>query len=201
MSCELCERPADAYLCPACAADLADRLDLLPALYEQLGDMLAPARGDGGRTATVVTAPIPVRLDVVDHRTAFAVLPSWARALADDREQAAQVLRADDLGARVTAACAVLRGAVPWIAATWPAAADLAREVRDLYDGARTVVGADDLPARMGRCPAVVDGAVCGAELLLPHGQQVLRCQWCSATYPPGVWAALRMAQTKVSAA
>jgi hypothetical protein len=99
VSCELCERPTDAYLCGRCAADLGERLEQLPGLYAALGGMLA------------------------------------------------------------------------------------------------------DLPARMGRCPQEVHGAACGAELLLPQGQQVLRCPWCSATYPPGVWAALKVAQRVLSPA
>lgn len=199
MLCELCERPSgDAYLCPSCAADLADRLEQLPALFTDLGDMLAPVRShDGGRGATLVDSPLPVDIDVVDHRTAFAVLPSWARALAEDRKMPVPAPAADDLGAQVTAACSALRSAAPWIAVGWPAAGDCAREVKQLHDDIRTVVGGVDLPARMGRCPALADAARCGAELLLPSGQQVVRCAWCGATYPPGVWAALRAAQRR----
>jgi hypothetical protein len=201
--CELCERPAaDAYLCPGCADDLLDRLRRLPVLYAALGAMLTPARGTGGgRAATVVEAPAPVRLDVADARAAFGALPSWARALADDRRRpeltsSRRALAApDDLGARVTAACRALAAAQEWIVSSWPAAGDCAREVRDLHDAARTIVGVDDLPARMGRCPKLVQGEPCGAELLLPEGAQVVHCRWCKATYPTGVWAALRVAQ------
>lgn len=204
MYCELCTRPTgDAYLCPPCSADLGDRLEQLPGLYAALGAMLAPVRsaeGGGGRTAAV-EAPLPLRSDVADARADFAVLEVWARALAQDRQQPAAVPAADDLGARVTAACAALVAAVPWIAASWPAAADCAHEVRDLYDSARSVVGAADLPARMGPCPTVVHGQPCGAELLLPAGAQVLACPWCGTTYPPGVWAALKVAQRAVSPA
>jgi hypothetical protein len=209
--CELCERPAgEAYLCEPCAADLNDRLEQLPALYAALGGMLAPVRsaeGGGGRTAAV-EAPLPVRADVVDARGDFAVLPVWARAMAEDRRlpaltstRKAAVAAPDDLGARVRAACTALAAAVPWIASSWPAAADCAHEVRDLYDDARSVVGTEDLPARMGRCPQLVHGEPCGAELLLPSGAQILTCPWCGVTYPPGVWAALRVAQRGLSPA
>jgi hypothetical protein len=204
--CELCERPAaDAYLCPSCEQDLTERLERLPVLYAGLGAMLAPPQGRGdGRGTALVVAPAPARLDVVDARSAFAVMPQWARALADDRHlpeltsPRRPVEAPDDLGARIGAACTALAAAREWIAASWPAAGDLAREVRDLHDDARTVLGVDDLPARMGRCPQAVDGAPCGAELLLPDGAQVLRCRWCGTTYPPGVWAALKVAQTRV---
>ncbi|CAG6392745.1 hypothetical protein NMG29_06515 [Streptomyces cocklensis] len=203
MPCEMCDRPAGAdYLCARCTADLGLRLGQLPALYAALGSMLAPGRtADGGRGATLVEAPAPARLDVVDQRAEFGVLEVWARALAADRAVPVAVPGADDLGARATAACAALGAAVDWIASSWPAAGDCAGEVRGLFDGARSVVGAGDLPARMGRCPRLVHGAACGAELLLPQGQQVLRCGWCGATYPPGVWAALRVAQRDLAAA
>lgn len=207
MSCELCERPATAYLCPACARDLAERLQRLPGLFAALGAMLTPARSTGGgRGATVVEAPIPVRLDVVDARSAFVVLPTWARALADDRRRPEltsprkAVGGPDDLAARVTAACRALAAARQWIASSWPAAGDCAREVRNLYDAARTVTGTEDLSTPMGRCPAPVDGRPCGATLTLQSGRQVLRCEWCTATYPPGVWAALKREQQLVLA-
>jgi hypothetical protein len=164
--CLLCERPlGDAYLCPSCSADLADRLGRLPALYAALGSMLTPERGSGGgRTAAAVEAPLPLRVDVVDVRAEFGVLEVWARALAQDRRQPAPVPAGDGLGARVAAACAALAAEVPWIAAAWPGAEDLAREVRALHDDARSVVGTEDLPARMGRCPQLVDGQVCGDQ-------------------------------------
>jgi hypothetical protein len=201
--CLLCERPlGDAYLCPSCSADLRDRLGRLPALYAALGGMLTPERSSGGgRTAAAVEAPLPVRADVADQRADFAVLEVWARALTQDRRQPAPVPAGDDLGARVVAACAALAAEVPWIAAAWPAAGDCAQEVRDLHDDARSIVGAADLPARMGRCPQLVHGQPCGAELLLPAGAQVLRCPWCSATYPPGTWGMLKVEQRKAAQA
>jgi hypothetical protein len=203
VSCEMCDRPTGDYLCTRCAADLGERLGQLPALYAALGTMLAPGRSadSGGRSAAAVEAPLPLRPDVADVRGGFGILPMWARALADDRRlpeltsTRKGIVAPDDLGHRVTAACTALVAAGGWIASSWPAAGDFAREVRDLYDGARSVVGAADLPARMGRCPRQVHGELCGAELLLPQGQQVVRCAWCGSTYPPGVWAALRVAQ------
>lgn len=206
MSCEMCERPAagDDYLCAGCSRDLAERLGQLPGLYVALGGMLAPGRAadSSGRAAAAVEVPLPVRTDVVDARAEFAVLEVWARALAADQGVAHPVARpvTEELGSRVQAASGALRVAVWWIASVWPAAGDCAREVRDLYDSARSVVGAADLPARMGRCPQQVHGEPCGAELLLPQGVQVLRCPWCGATYPPGVWAALKVAQRAMPA-
>jgi len=199
VNCELCERPAaDAYLCDGCTQDTAERLEGLPSLFEQLADMLIPQGSpDGGRRGSrLIESPSP-DLDVIDHRAAFAVLPSWHRALFDAPGWPQPSTGLADLDGRMLAACMALRASVEWVAASWPAAGDFAREVRDLHDDARSVVGAADLDARMGLCPAVVGGVVCGALLRLPYGQQVVRCDWCSATYPPGVWAALRREQAR----
>lgn len=203
MSCELCERPAgDAYLCPSCVQDTVDRLLRLPALYAGLGIMLTPPAGTGGgRGATLVVSPLPLVPEVADARALFGVLPTWARALADDRQVPPAVPAGPDLGHQLTAACTALAAARAWIASSWPAAGDLASEVRDLHDDARTILGTPDLDARMGPCPTVIDGAPCGADLLLPHGEQVVRCRWCGATYPPATWAALKREQTAVLAA
>jgi len=197
-TCEACQRPVPAgYLCESCRQDLGERLEQLPALHAALGELLVPSRRAAearGGPAVLVVSPAPADIDAIEARGEFGVLEVWARACAEDRK--APVPAAEDgAGARVTAACASLRAALDWIASTWPAAGDCAREVGDLHAAARQMTGAADLPARMGRCPQLVHGSPCGAELLLPDGQQVLHCRWCGATYPPGVWAALRVAQ------
>jgi LSD1 subclass zinc finger protein len=194
-TCEACDRPVPGgYLCPGCQDDFTDRLAALPTLYAALGAMLHPGRSTDGRGGTVVEAPAPARLDVIDARAEFGVLSSWARALAEDMRTPIPAMP-DDLGARVTAACAALAAAREWIATSWPDAGPCATAVRVVYDDARSITGTENLPAKMGRCPTVVHGQACGAELLLPDGAQVLRCAWCGTTYPPGVWAALRVAQ------
>jgi hypothetical protein len=199
--CELCERPAgDAYLCGRCAATWrrAPGAAARAVRGARRDARAGPAADGGGRSRHAVEAPLPLR---PTSPTPAASSSCWrcgrGRSPPTGRRPRPRPT-ADDLGARVTAACAALVAAVGWIGSSWPAAGDCAREVRDLYDGARSVVGAADLPARMGRCPQLVHGAACGAELLLPSGQQVLRCQWCGATYPPGVWAALKVAQRGV---
>lgn len=202
MTCELCERDlrdTAAHLCEGCAADTGERLAALPVLFRRLGEMLVPGRSGDGRGSRPTEAPAPADLDVIEVRAGFDILVRWQCHLAEARGLP-RPQRSDDPGRRIAAAAAALRAELPWIAAN-PAAGQFAAEMQGLHDDTRTVVGQPDLDVRMGRCPTVHRGVACGAELRLPAGQQVLRCAWCGATYPPGVWAALRLAQTKVAAA
>jgi LSD1 subclass zinc finger protein len=200
--CELCGRraPAEAYLCASCALDTAERLERLPEMAEELAALLIPGRQAGdGRSSRPVHAPTP-DLDRVTTRYGFGILPSWHAALFDAPGWPTPPGRIDGFDARITAACMALRASIEWIA-RWPVGGDLAREVKELFVDTLTLTRGRDLPARMGPCPAVHDGVLCGAPLRLPDGEQVVRCEWCQATYPPGVWVALRRAQAQASAA
>lgn len=191
-SCGLCERGSSAYLCDRCSRDTGERLVELPAMFEQ---MILPKRtGDASGARVRERTGLDRYLDAIDVRTGFDVLITWHGALcADAGRQPPGV--PDDPGRRVRAAAEALRGSLSWIASSWPAAGDCAREIADLHRGAATVVGPSLRDVRMGLCPAVHDGVLCGAELRLPQGRQVVRCEWCGATYPPGVWAALKREQ------
>lgn len=204
--CGLCDvrllgRSATAYLCADCTLDTALRLERLPEMFEEVADLTFPARRIEGtrRGSRPAVSPTP-DLEPLAVRWNFGALSSWHRLLAEDSgwpvQETGLGIAGDD--ARVLGACIALRASMRWIAVCWPVAGDFARVVKDLFDGTRSVTGVADLPARMGRCPKKVDGVLCGAELLLPDGQQILRCAWCGSTYPPGVWPALRLAQKSV---
>ncbi|WP_052397442.1 hypothetical protein [Streptomyces sp. NRRL F-5123] len=202
-ACALCERTTvlDSYLCENCRLDTGDRLKQLPVMYDELTLMLFRTRqrpADDGPRARTVEPPTP-NLAGLDLRAQFAVLPSWRNALLDAMRRPGPAVTGD-LGARVVDAAGVLREHLGWVAAEWPAAGDFAAEIRDLFNDVRTVAGEPELAARMGPCPQVVDGRPCGAPLLLPDRESVVRCQWCGATYPPGVWLALRRAQDELAA-
>lgn len=204
MNCELCNEPTAGYLCRACELDTADRLERLPEMFDDLATLGIRGRAleatrRGSRPAF---SPTP-DLKPMAIRWGFNILPSWHSVLAEDSGWPMQhtgfALGGED--DRILGACIALRASAAWIAAAWPAAGAFAEEVRDLFDDVRQVLRLPDLPRRMGPCPAKHDGVLCGAPLQLPRGQQVIRCAWCEATYPPGVWAALRSAQRFVSSA
>ncbi|MET8824768.1 hypothetical protein ABZX40_17860 [Streptomyces sp. NPDC004610] len=90
-----------------------------------------------------------------------------------------------DPAAGLAADCRWLAMELEWITANYPAAGDLAREVRELEGAARSIVGDPaPRPQRLGLCVAVTDdqGTVCGAVLTrLPGGP--VRCRWCRTEY------------------
>jgi hypothetical protein len=164
-------------------------------MFEQ---MLLPKRaGDASGARVRERTGLDRYLDAIVMRTGFDVLIAWHAALCADKGAPPPGLP-DDPGQRIRAAAEALRGSLPWIAAEWPAAGDCARAIADLHRGAETIVGPSLRPIPMGLCPAVHDGVLCGAPLRLPARQQVIRCEWCHATYPPAVWAALKTAQKEL---
>jgi hypothetical protein len=72
-----------------------------------------------------------------------------------------------------------------WVVVHYPAAGELAREVRELEAQLRSLVG-DPIPRRqrIGLCVAVTDdqGTVCGAVLSRLPGEPV-QCRWCGTAY------------------
>ena len=196
--CGLCERGTRDCLCASCALDTAERLEQLPEIFEEVADLAIPSRALEGtrRGSRPAFSPTP-DLRPLAVRWGFSILPSWHRVLAEDsgwpQQHTGFALDGEDR--RILGACIALRASMEWIAACWPAAGAFAGEVKELFDEARSVTGVPDLPARMGPCPARPGGVLCGAPLRLPDGEQIVRCDWCSATYPPGVWMALRNAQ------
>ena len=186
--CELCgEDAAGRYLCHRHAVKLAERLDELPKLYAEVGECLVP-RGHGWGEIVATRAGAGPRsplnedvLDTVNVARAAEVLHLWRVDVQRERwprhgEPPASGLAAD---------CRWLGMELDWIAAHYPAAGDLAREVRELEASARTIVG-DPVPRpqRLGTCVAVdSDGVVCGAVVSRLPGQTRATCRWCGYSY------------------
>jgi hypothetical protein len=187
VTCELCGNAADGYLCNRHRQQLAARLEELPALYAEVGECLVPRQHGWGEIVATKSAAgprSPINEDVIDT-------VNWGRAAEVMRSWRADVRRArwPHRGApppgSLAEDCRWLAREVEWIAASYPAAGDLAREVGDLDRQARTVVGdPEPRPQRLGLCVAVRDdqGTVCGAVLSRLPGEQ-LRCRWCGTAY------------------
>ncbi|MEU9861303.1 hypothetical protein AB0D99_10525 [Streptomyces sp. NPDC047971] len=197
----MCENPIeDGYLCPGCTRALADRLGRMPRLYTALAPFLTPgAAGDttGGRTGRS-EAPLPVVEHVLDLRGPggiVGVLEDWHAAMQRDRHLTPPPIFGSVEG-RITRAAFALRRNAPSLAAEWPAAGLLAREIHDLERSVASIAGAiDHAPRgqRLGPCPAQhTDGSLCGAILHLRPGDTIVTCPWCSHTYPPGTWSQLK---------
>ncbi|MEU8713595.1 hypothetical protein [Streptomyces sp. NPDC048663] len=178
------EATASGYLCHRHTVTLARRLALLPGLDSDLTAYLVPAAprfgervGGGGATSRP-----PINLDVLDllqANRAAQVMRSWRVDVQRERWPE----RSAPPPASLAADCRWIGMELEWIVADYPAAGDLAREVKELEAELRSL-GAE-LPADHVRvCIAVTDdqGTVCGAVLTWRPGQ-VLRCRTCRTEY------------------
>ncbi|WP_172384781.1 hypothetical protein [Streptomyces sp. MNP-20] len=188
-TCGVCERDLEhGYLCPGDTRALAARLDRLPRVYDALAAFLAPAahgstgpvaRGQAGARLPVDEAALDLRYGGI-----ALVLESW-RADVQRVRGWGQPAITGTIEHRVLAAARWLGMSLEWIAAAYPAAGDLAREVRELEGAALSVVGAlPDRGRRIGHCVAAdASGAVCGAVLRHQRGETQLVCPWCQYVY------------------
>ncbi|WP_086809846.1 hypothetical protein [Streptomyces reticuliscabiei] len=204
-SCGLCEGPiAAGYLCTRDALRLAERLEQLPDLDNELVDFLVPPRSGFGELVTARTAgprsPINESvLDLMQSNHVGEVVHSWRVDVQRERWPDHGAPPPDGLAAD----CRWLGMEMDWIVAHYPAAGDLAREVRGLESELRSIVG-DPVPRRqrLGLCVnAVADGTACGAVISRLPGQGRVRCKWCSTVYESEQdWLLLKHHQPKASA-
>jgi hypothetical protein len=187
-ACTLCEHETgEAYLCERDTRALAGRLADLDVLYAEVAECLVPRRSGWGdiiatKSAAGPRSPIDEDvLDTVNTVRAAEVIRSWRV----DVQRVRWPQHTAPAPAGLAADCRWLGMELDWIAARYPAAGDLAREVRDLERQARSIVGDPaPRPQRLGLCVAVTDaeGTVCGAVLTrLPGGP--VRCRWCGTEY------------------
>ncbi|WP_371670005.1 hypothetical protein OG985_21620 [Streptomyces sp. NBC_00289] len=188
-ACGLCERALEhGYLCPGDTLALAERLHRMPRLYEALGAFLAPAvRGAGERVASGHPGSrLPVDEAVLDLRYGgiALVLESWRSDVQAARGWGQPAVEGS-VERRVLAASRWLGMSLEWIASSYPAAGDLAREVREVEGAALSIVGAKpDRGRPVGQCVAVdVSGVVCGSTIRHRAGETKLVCDWCHCVY------------------
>lgn len=205
--CGLCERELEhGCLCPGDTLALAERLDRLPKLYTALAGFLAPAaRGGAERVSAGHVAPaLPVNEAALDLRYGgmVCVLERWRSDVQAVRGWGQPAIEAG-MERRLLVAARWLGMSLDWIAANYPPAGDLAREVRDLEGAGLSIIGAlPDRGRRIGQCVAVVDreGAVCGATIRHQRGETKLVCPWCECVYESTDFLMLRHFQPSESA-
>lgn len=187
--CGLCERDLEAgHLCPGDTRALAERLSRLPVVYAALAGFLNPAaRGSAERVSSSHAAPgLPVDEAVLDLRYGgiALVLEGWRSDVQRVRGWGEPAVTGN-IEERVRRAARWLGMELPWIAAEYPAAGDLASEVREMEGAALSIVGAlPDRGRRIGQCVAVdSSGVICGAVIRHQAGQTRLVCDWCHCVY------------------
>ncbi|KMS74531.1 hypothetical protein ACH49_22445 [Streptomyces leeuwenhoekii] len=186
-TCELCGAEASGrYLCERHTVKLAASLDALPALHAELAIHLVPRRTGPAELVTAGAAGprSPLNEDVLDlvhGRHMTEVMESWR----EDVQRVRWPQHTPPPPAGLASACRWLAMELEWVVSHYPAAGDLAREVRELEDAALSIVGAPrPRPQRLGTCVAVgTDGVVCGAVVSRLPGQCRVTCRWCGYTY------------------
>lgn len=201
--CQLCTQhdAMGGYLCPGCTRDTVVRLECLPTLYAGLLSFLAPSASIGqGRAGKGGPAPLPVREAVLDLRGPggmVGVVEDWLSSVRDERRMAQPARPTASVEGRLSAAVTGLIGQMPWIAVSWPQAGTFAAEIREVVRSARSIIAPHDpveRGIRLGTCPAVdSSGTICGAVLTYRRGEMVVTCPWCTCTYPPAMWAGLKV--------
>ncbi|MFF5029225.1 hypothetical protein ACFY2J_34080 [Streptomyces collinus] len=205
-TCELCgEATAGRYLCERHTVRLAKQLADLPTLYAEVGECLVPRRSGWGDIVATKAAAGPRSpldedvLDTVNSTRAAEVAHLWRVDVQRERWPR----HAAPPPGGLAADCRWLGMELEWIAVHYPAAGDLATEVRELELQARSIVGDPaPRPQRLGTCVAVTaEGVVCGAVISRLPGQTRVRCRWCDYVYESGLdWMRLQHFQPETSA-
>lgn len=200
-SCGLCDRDlVDGYLCPGDTLALAERLDRMPKVYAALAGFLTPAVHGGAERVSVkmTDAKLPVDEAVLDLRYGgiALVLEGWRSDVQRARGWGEPAIEGS-VERRVLVSARWLGMSLEWIAASYPAAGDLAQEVREMEGAALSIVGAfPDRGKRIGQCVAVdASGVICGAVLRHRNGETRLVCPWCTCTYEARDFLMLRTLQ------
>ncbi|MCY0921858.1 MULTISPECIES: hypothetical protein [unclassified Streptomyces] len=189
----------DTHLCPRCRAATSGRLRRLPVLYRLLRDELQPTASGpanfGGRVRHV-EAPMPVSAHVLTLRGPGGIVgvleQAWTAVQASYGGTAPRIAGSYD--ERVSTAADFLGRHLAYIV-TWPKAAVLAAEIRQIDEAAMEIVCPRDTMergTRLGPCPATIGDGVCGATLRHYAGQPGITCRWCAVVYPAAAWADLK---------
>ncbi|MFF3346099.1 hypothetical protein [Streptomyces sp. NPDC002779] len=191
-ACGLCEQALEyGHLCPGCTLALAERLDRLPALTDRLSSALTPAvharaepvSGHGFGPSE------PVNLGALElwYGGIATVLERWRSDIQRWKGWGEPAVERR-IGRRVPVAARWIGMNLEWIAAEYPSAGDLAREVREMEGAALSVLGEDEPRESrgrlLGRCVnQVAPDAACGAPIRHREGETALVCEWCHVVY------------------
>ena len=188
-SCGLCDRDLEhGYLCSGDALALAERLERMPKLYDALAGFLSPAARGASEAVTrnhgVATLPVDEAVLDLRYGGIALVLESWLSAVQEARGWGAPASEGSPEG-RVRRAARSLLANLEWVAAAFPAAGDLAAEVREMEGAALSIVGAlPERGRRIGYCVSSdASGVLCGAVIRHMPGQTKLVCDWCQCVY------------------
>jgi len=209
----------DRLACRPCGDRTLTRIRELPGLFTKLNTTAALMKGarrvtSGGSGSR--TAPIPVRLDVLDMAGPGGVAAKL-QAIEDSWRQAlgwAPVIHSDDYRvfalwrtdpARMVPAHARFLGDnLLWACGSYESIAEDMETIRHLHSGCTALVLDERKPGRVqiGNCPVRFDDdGLCAAPLTASAASHRVRCGNCNTAWETlGEWRELRTAQEAVAA-
>lgn len=203
--CTICHRDlrddeAGRFACPFCVHLVDQRLRALAGpkgLYARLSAQLAPGAGNGGPAVSGSrTAPVPVRLEVLNLMTAggpvLGPLETWVRDW--ETQGRADLRESGTLQQRVDHAVGTLRFNLAWAAGNHPAVDEFAREIHLMWRACeRQITG--ERPAR-----TVPVACPCGQTLRVTLDTAGARCVGCGEQYGHADLMELPLAERRIAA-
>jgi Zn finger protein HypA/HybF involved in hydrogenase expression len=201
-------------VCRVCEDRAGVQLRELPALYEKLGECLAPGRaGDSGKVSGATrTAPIPVSLAALDLRgpggmtsTLLSIEDSWRTALGwghPVRTDGTRVFSAGRSNPELDLPKVVrfLTNNLPWACDRYEEAAYDLAEIGKLHSRAQAVIsGVRRRRVPLGCCPTLTPaGTACGAQLHVDPSALEIKCRDCGARWHRDSWLKLGAAMREL---
>lgn len=194
-TCPLCRRRADGPHI-GCVDQLDRDLAEIPRLYAALAGVLEPGATGAPRVSGSHTPPLAASVAPLSLRGPgglIATLATWETAIRTARRLPRNGRAGREHQLAGDQACAVvvlgLRTHLTWATDHYPAAAELADEVREIIRTCRTVLGDLDTGMPIGRCPADLDtGRTCGRVLKAYPNATAITCDRCGTEWTRPHW-------------
>lgn len=176
---ELRDHECGRYLCRPCEDKAAEALVGIPGRYQQLGQLLHRGASTGPAVSGSKTAPIPLRVDILELQLEtgpiLAPLQSWVRDW--EHHGHAELHETGPLQDQVAGACRTLRYNLRWAVEHHAAVDEFAEELASIW---RTLQGvtSGERPARKipVACP-------CGHTIRTTLNTRGETCSGCGAVY------------------
>lgn len=193
---ELRDHELGRYLCRPCEDQAAEHLRAIPALYVQLGQHLQRGAGTGPAVSGSKTAPVPIRLDIIDLELEtgpiLGPLQSWVRDW--EHHGHAELHETGSLQERVAGACRTLRYNLRWAVENHPAVDEAVREIADAHRILKGVTGGEKPPRGITvTCP-------CEQPLRITLNIKALTCPKCRTEYGHSEVLRLPLAERRAAA-
>lgn len=193
---ELRDDEAGRYLCQPCESRAIAALTQIPTMYGQLSGLLHRGASTGPAVSGSKTAPVPLRLDVLELQLEtgpiLAPLQAWVRDW--ETYGHAELNETGSLQDRVASACRTLRYNLGWAVEHHPASDEFAEELSSIH---RTLQGvtSGERPARRlhAQCP-------CGNSFPFTVNTRGETCRGCGAEYERGEILRLPLADRRAAA-